>query len=322
MNAKYYDLSNFNAYQCYASCDGIADQCCNGSVFVGGEGCPASEPSGGCLCRNKPHSYAIDPMYSGSVWQLEEEYITNMMNLVNPTSTDVVYMDMETWGDRPTHLYTCYYVNLMNSTGRYTGATDTERKQQNFNARRDRAQSLTSRVKQKNPGTKVLFYNENIASESLFENWITGKSTAVPFGSGDSQSPSFYYAPDVAWVQNKLNASDYSGAYLWISFNCTYAAGLKCPAGIFWDPLISQKIGYLLRQENIKGIFVYPGIYGWTSYGVTLEYYLAHARAFTNGFLKGIDPGPLVESQAAGNCNDGWDNDGDALWDSQDPSCQ
>ena len=67
-----------------------------------------------------------------------------------------------------------------------------------------------------------------------------------------------------------------------------------------------------MHQEGAAGAIVYPGPY---EHDVPIDYYLAHADAFSKGFLNGLNPGELTEI-----CNDGLDNDGDGYWD--EDSCR
>jgi len=63
-------------------------------------------------------------------------------------------------------------------------------------------------------------------------------------------------------------------------------------------------MGYLLKQE---GVIVYPRP---DQHVVPVDYYMRHAQALVDGFVKGIDHGKLVEIPG-----DGMDNDGDGLVD-------
>lgn len=72
-----------------------------------------------------------------------------------------------------------------------------------------------------------------------------------------------------------------------------------------WDPRITQKAGFMLRQKEVYGLLDWPGP---KKFDGTYDYYLSQVESFMRGF-NGNDPGELLEV-----CNDGWDNNGDGLW--------
>lgn len=272
-------------------------------------------------CSDNSHFKTTDPSYTGPIWQLEKDRLTNYMNSANPQNNDIVYFGMEIWGDRINNSFpTCNVsTQLMNSYSRYTAPTEEERKHQWFNHWKNRALDLYQIVKNKNSQTMTFFYNEQLENQSSETAWFSKKtdgsynnySTAVPLGSGDLRSPSNYRNPAVVYYNEQFQTYNYSGSVLWISFNCSRAPGLNCDQDVFWNPRISQKIGYLGRQEGLKGIMIYPGPYAWASHGVTIEYFMAHAEALADGFVRGID---APEISATLNCT--WNG---SSW--SDPHC-
>jgi len=282
-NIKYFDSLGFDPYNCAAGCGSI------------------NNPN----CTNDPHRTAHDPAYDGLLWQQELSIVENIINKANLLNGDLMLFDTEVWGESSTVAESCYPGALNNSVLRYSGNLD-ERYQQYYNYWKARGLDLRNKVKIKDQGIFVLFFNEN----------MPGKRGWMPYGVGDARSPRFYFAPNLTKFQISLNEDDFSNTYPWISFSTTNYAWTNPPgdpggsgsvSSLKWDPKITQKIGYMLRSEGVAGIIIYPGP---GDHGLSTEYYSAHAHALVNGLVKGIDPGTLSEV-----CSDGMDNDGDGEWD-------
>lgn len=283
-NLKYFDSGDFDAFQCDSLCGD---------------------------CSKTPTRQAIDPAYNGVVWQNELNFIGSTMKRAGISSNDLVLFDTEVWGLKPDWAQYCYPQALATVSERYNGATLNDRFQQYYQYWRERGLDLKNRVKNVNSGIKTIFYGENI--DSLYKD-----GTWMPPRTGDFFAPEFYFAPNLLKVQEQLGKGDFKNAIFWVSFSTTnYAwtnpSGGHPAAGWFaarWDSKVSQKLGYYLYQEGAAGAIIYPGPY---EHDVPIDYYLAHAEAFSRGFLSGLDPGELTEI-----CNDGLDNDGDGYWDEND----
>jgi hypothetical protein len=278
-NYKYLDSTGFNASECYCQED---------------------------HCHNETNRNAYDPGYNGTVWKDELNLLDQYIATANLTSSDLAMFDMELWGARDVNLYVCFGDDiLMRSVGRYSG-NHSERWTQYVNNWRQRGIDLRDRVKNWNPDIRTFFYGDNIPE--LEYTWM-------PVGAGDVRSTSLYSMPNITHCQQLLDSYNFNGSYMWVSFSTTDLRWNHPPGnhegyfadGILWDPLLSQKIGYLLRQEGVKGIIVYPGPY---ESGVPIDYFMAHANALAKGFVNGTDPGELTEISG-----DGWDNNGDGIWD-------
>src|SRR3989344_1179249 len=331
--AKYFDTPGFDPYTCAAKFNNIPDypdvpvSCCDGKTFVGGDGCPASEPKGGCLCRLIPSSRAIDPAYTGTAWQRELTRLDNLMNIAEINATDTVSLDTELWGWKPTLTEDAYLGSLGNNTTHYSG-TLPDRFLQFYNFVGERGTDIMGVIKVHNPSTQAFFYNENperiakgIRTDqygNTTQSWYISNSS-MPTGTGDAPAPDLYHSTNLQTFQSIMNLDQtgFTGTIPWISFSTStvnwYATQL------YWDPKITQKVGFILRERGVKGAFIYPG--PW-DHEVPIDYYMLHAQALVDGLVKGIDPelsGPLVESPEAGNCSDGWDNDGDGKGDATGP---
>lgn len=280
-NLKYFNAPNFDPNLC-------SDECGFGEY--------------GPNCTLKPHRLAHDPAYSGEIWQQELRIVENKLAKTDLGAGDVFLFDTEIWGYTPQQVEFCYPGVLQSSVGRYSG-TLSERYSQYYNHWSQRAIDLLNKVKAKSSDIFTLFYNENIP-QNINQTWI-------PPGIGDAPSPRFYFAPNLPLAASSLAAGNFSGTYVWISFSTTSSTWAKAPGSensngwilAQWDPVITQKMGLMLKQANVAGIVVYPGP-GYP--GIPVEYFFRHARALVKGFINGEDPGALLEV-----CGDQWDNDGD-----------
>lgn len=289
--------------------DGGADSQSDGSKYFDSDGFDAFQCDSRCGdCSKTPTRQAIDPAYSGVVWQNELNFIDSNMRRANISSKDLVLFDTEVWGLKPDWVQYCYPQAMATASERYSGATLSNRFQQYYQYWRERGIDLKNTAKNISPEIKTIFYGENIESLHKEETWM-------PPRTGDFFAPEFYFAPNLVRAEEQLGKGNFRGAIFWISFSTTnYAwtnpSGSHSAAGWFtarWDPKVSQKLGYYLHQEGAAGAIVYPGPY---EHEVPIDYYLAHADAFSKGFLNGLDPGELIEI-----CNDELDNDGDGFWD-------
>lgn len=255
----------------------------------------------------------IDPAYTGTLWQQELNLITSNVQWANLGAQDIMVLDTELWGKWVNWIYACYPNVLANSVARYTGTVQ-EREAQYVQHWQNRGLDIKSIIKAHSPTSLVYFYGEAVAQD--YDN------TWMPVGTGDAPSPSYYFGSSIPTYQNVLSAYDHSGAYPWISFSGGYEQYMNPPISIegYWnlalrDPLVTQKMGFLLNQEGARGAIEYPGVRVRTneyrSYEETYsKYFLDHAQALVLGLRDGIDPGDLIEK-----CDDGWDNDGDGYWD-------
>lgn len=261
-NLKYYDFLNFNASECNPVC-------------------------GSC-----PSYRALDPSYNGVVWQKEISYLKNAVLQAELGPGDIVAMDNELWSVNPTKVEVCYPGAFMQDSGKYHGSTLDERYEEYYNYWLQRGIDMTNAVKEINPQIGVYHHHENTykLARGMFygnTNWYLA-STGMPYGSGDAPSPEFYRCSNLTTCRKVLDQDDFSGAVVWISFSFSYHDQQypKYP----WDPKITQKVGYWLRQEGVKGIIEYPGPYG---HNIPIEYYMAHAQALLKGFLENEDPGEI-----------------------------
>lgn len=272
-NLKYFDAPGFDPYYCdrtfkYGWCE---------------------RHNNGPHCQNKPDWTANDPAYDGLIWQKELDVTRGIVEIIHPTTEDLVLFDLEVWGTNESYFEGCYPGAVQNSVGRYSGTLQ-ERYAQYWNYWRQRGHDLKQIVKNNN-NSLALFYNENIPS--LINNY-----TSMPDGSGDAPSPHLYSLPFLNILQQKLAGGNFTGSYVWI--NLLARSGTWTDEN--WDPRITQKAGYLLREEGVAGVIVYPSPMHRGGPSV----FLPHAQALVNGFVHGIDPGVLTEA-----CGDNRDNDGD-----------
>lgn len=289
-NLKYFDTPGFNPYSCASDCGG-------------GEYGPN--------CSLKPYRLAHDPAYTGTLWQEELTILRSKLSKSTLQTGDAMLFDTELWGPTPALVDYCYPETLAHSTGRYSG-TITERQSQYFRNWWNRAMDLKTTVKNHDADVLTLFYNENIP-ENIDQTWI-------PPGVGDAPSPRFYFAPNLDMVAEALGRGNYNGTYVWISFSNTSSSWAHPPGSVgssgwittVWDPIITQKMGVMLKRAGVTGIVVYPGP---AQHGLTKDYFYQHSIALVRGFYIGIDPGTLIEK-----CADGMDNDGDGEFDENCPS--
>ncbi|MDD5147910.1 MAG: hypothetical protein PHH08_00425 [Candidatus ainarchaeum sp.] len=201
---KYFGAAGFDAYKC--------------SSYYGMDWC---EKNNGLNCSLKPNQLAIDPSYTGRVWQAELDSFQKVLDKVPLQENDIVEFDLEIWM-RPSYvdgdiINDCYRGALSNNTVNYSGTLQ-EKYVQYYNYWKARGADLAAEAKASNGNAGIIFYHENIPPFSN-PNDIQKFDTYTPAGSGDAASPSFYFLPDLARLQNKLDAGDYSGSYPWISFS-------------------------------------------------------------------------------------------------------
>lgn len=259
---------------------------------------------------------ALDPAYKGTIWQKELNAVENYLQVSTTTANDLVIFDTEIWGKNPSWVENYgYYPNVIqNSEGRYSG-TKEERYAQYMIYWQQRGLDLKNKVEENNPNTRTIFYGEDIVSKSQL--------TWMPIGTGYASSPSRYVSPNLTHFKIDLDYyAGYNNSYPWISFSTVQTdlvsgnlSNINGPTSksecenyceLNWDPRVSQKIGYMLREKNVSGIIIYPGL---NSEDYTYEYFIAHSQALVKGFLDGED----IELQEV--CADGWDNDGDGDFD-------
>jgi len=255
-----------------------------------------------CIARH--HSLALDPAYNGRVWQDELDRLDVLMDNINIQENDIVLFDSEIWRDTSLRFEQCYpgVLEAVNDE-RYFGSMD-DKRQQYSDYVRQRGNELVERVKVRNSDIKAMFYYTN----------PEGRWGYFPYGVGDAPNPSLYYLPNLNSFETVLNMADYSeGGYAWPSFS--WYTGLR--ENMKWDPLITQKAGYLLKQAGINGIIEYPGPHATANKeGFDFNYYLEQYNAFAEGFIDEINPGELIEI-----CDDEVDNDGDRYADCEDSYC-
>ncbi len=272
-NLKYFDTPGFNPYIC-------ANQ----------------------NCSAKPRNSAHDPTYAGVVWQSELSFLNNLLDKSTITSGDVALFDIEIWEspNDPWGLNYNYPNVLRNSAGIYNG-TDSEKNAQYETNWKARDTDMLNLVKNKNYNILTLFYGENPAEISG-----NGPPMWTLSGTGDSSSPEFYIISNTTKLKEFLNNGNYSNSYPWISFSFDSVAWQTKQ----WDPKITQKAGFLFKQEGVKGLIVYPGPGDHNdSLGLTKEeainYYYNHSKALMLGFVRGIDPdNPPPSCMQDFDCND------------------
>ena len=259
---------------------------------------PGFNPSVCPNCKNPPHPIAIDPGYAGELWQKELVRLQRVLNSFSLVAGDIVALNTEIWGTE--WALNWYYPSqpIQTAATRYSG-TAAERSAQFINYERQRGNDIKQIIRTIQPATGVLFYGENIPE--LHEFTLSGGSSYWPAGTGDAPSPSFYLLPNFSGLQNILALGNFSNSYVWISFSVTSRSEVWVKEK--WDPLITQKAGYLLRQKGVRGVIEYPG--PELDKQPAAEY-LVQAKAFMDGFVRGLDPGTLTEK-----CADRMDNDGD-----------
>jgi len=235
-------------------------------------------------CVTRPHVTAHDPAYAGVVWQKELDFLSASLDRVGLRAGDVVIFDTEVWA----YGVDWYYPGvILNSPGRYQGTPD-----ERYNTYRAnwlaRARDLVAVARRKSPNSPVLFFGEN---QLTYDN--PGDSWMLP-GSGDAPSPVFYWLPDLNLVKSKLAPATWSAAYPWVSFSFS-AATWKAEV---WEPLKTQKLGFLLKTAGARGAIVYPGPFDHAAeWNIPASLYVTHAKALADGFLRGLDPDvPLATS--------------------------
>ncbi len=340
MSIKFFDTPDFNAWQCTPETDNVQDWCCNpdGSYNPNGQNefgqtCPLQfTGETGCFCHLFPGLHAIDPAYTGMIWQNELQALTGFLTATQANEKDIVLFDSEVWIGGPASAEYAYPNVVRNATSaRYPGNDWQTKYQAYFNHWKARGLELKNTVKSYNPNLLASFFHEEIPifgdHPNTYDSW-NNFYTAMPSGSGDIPTPAWYWLPALTacapWhyqdpyyglagscrpLVNELNAGNYSNSWAWISFSYSQVQN----AYLNWDPKITQKAGFLMKQAGIRGVFEYPGPINPDA-PVDFNYF-AHAQALVNGFVKGIDPGTLIEI-----CGDHMDNDGDGIADETD--CQ
>jgi len=293
-NLKYFDASEaFDAFICSSGCGD---------------------------CSQVPVRHAIDPAYTGIIWQKEIEALKSQIDqaAIGASDNDLVIFDTEVWGIKPGWVTYCYPDAFISGASQFYSGDKAERYQQYLAYWKDRGVDFRNVVKNKNNKVGVIFYGANIAPfashSDVSDSW-NNFNTWMPYGVSDSPSPEFYFAPNLKKFTEELHKGNFSDTVPWISFSTTGYGWIRAfdnqPESGWvtksWDPKITQKIGYLLYQTKIKGVLVYPGP---GDHGIPFSYYLAHARALVKG-LKGND---VVLKEI---CGDDWDNDGDGVWDNE-----
>lgn len=271
-NLKYFDTVGFDPYVCVNS------------------------PNWNCTIR--PRNNAHDPAYTGVVWQTELSFLNNLLDQSTITFGDVALFDIEIWVKPSGVEY--YYPNAITNSYLIYSGNQSERFSQYESNWKARGKNIANLAKIKSSNILTLFYGENLPEIQESGN---GEMWMLP-GTGDAPSPDFYWSPNLTKVEYLLNTFDYSNSYPWISF-----AYSRYNYNI-WDPKITQKLGFLLKQEGVKGIIVYPGPGDHNdSLGLTKEeainYYYNHSKALMLGFVRGIDPdNPPPSCTQDSNCSD------------------
>jgi cysteine-rich repeat protein len=301
---------------------------------------PGFDPSncvpGICGCTGTPIFQSLDPAYSGALWQQTMSNLQNSLSLAQTQANDVLAIDAEAWRGAESVEF-CYSNQLPVTNSippRYNGSDIEERKIEYRSHQLNRASDLNTVATQIQPTIKKFYYFENIVGWT--DAW--DDYTYWPAGSGDNPSPTLYYIGALyncpincngtritcrtfsnLLTDPSFGSNAWAGSYPWISFQYSIPHIGSCtpPEDARWDPRVTQKAGYLMKQANISGAIVYPGPPPIACSGcMTREEYLNHSQAFTNGFLLGLDPGQLEEV-----CGDGLDNNGDAVVDENCTVC-
>jgi hypothetical protein len=244
------------------------------------------------LCDNWNFSHAIDPTYTGVLWQ---NTLANTLNVTSRANADVVLYDIEIWatpetlesyyryGDPGRDCY-CYVVRDGIGYEAY------------YDAWMQRGLELTDVIKQVNQSTEVFFYHEWPGGGNRCSPSYTGLCTPAPLGvilngTGDAPCPSIYTAANLEALEKSLEWSDFTNALPWVSY--TYMLGYSNFGGgpIYFDPSVSREAGRMLRKAGARGFFVYPNAYNERDKfnGAGYDYWLDHAREMIIGFKEGLD---------------------------------
>ncbi len=311
-NLKFFGAYNFNPYVCNPGCN-----------------CVTTE-------RNF-HRTAIDPGYSGTLWQEELASASGVSNLANLQQDDVMIFDTEIQGLSVGDLLKCYPTAL-DDGGRYDAFPPEERQARFMLNWRLRAEELYESAKSQSPNALILHYNEILPS--IYD--LSG--TSSPPGVGDAQDPFMYRLPNLGPFRydlgdncnnnfasfncSRVNERDFSNSYVWINFGDAKRAergGTGQPnvyAREHLDPKLAQKFGYYLFKEQVKGVFFYPQTFTYQGMDGDREFYyidrpyLRSMKGFMKGF-NGEDPGDIRNSGEI--CGDDVDNNGDYFCDENCP---
>ena len=224
------------------------------------------------------------------------------MRHANIKSNDLVILNQEVWGGNLGWGKWGYfyqnnpaggaYPNLLNnSVARYRG-DQSERDTQFIEYWQARGRDLKNVVKQYSPNSLVLFFGENVPDPNGLCPTVSDRVicpldqiTYMPIGTGDARSPVMYYLPNLQKFEADFARGNFNGTYPWVSFSTSEDNGFSTP--LTWDSKITQKLGWRLKTQDASGVIVYPGPY---EHNVSVDYYLLHAKALADGFLRGLDP--------------------------------
>ncbi len=258
--------------------------------------------SSSCSCSSRPHRTALDPGYSGTIWQNELTLLKNILSHTILNQNDFILLETEIWGPSVSDTLSCYPESL-NDGGRYSGETSNRKAQFYLNWRK-RGEELKAEVEKVYPNIPLVFYNDQEPK------LLKSEGTSMPQGIGDIHNSPFYHLPLLSTLANELNEADYSNSYAWISITQIKREGkyLREPL----DPKVVQKAGKMLKDEGLKGVILWPGPETLKINNQFFEdsQYISLSEHFANGYIKGIDPGSLAEI-----CGDDIDNDGDFICD-------
>jgi len=292
---------------------------------------PGLRIDGSCTSQYSPN--VIDPSYKGALWNHTLENLNNISKAVGLTNNDIFYIDLELWNHPEDiengYCYPDWKYAVRNSTRCGDNPTPNPNNistiaYQNYIYHwKNKGLEMKQAIKDVAPNARVIFHAEY--PESKFNL----KYGYVPPNTGDLIDPTFYYLPNLTHTSRQINEMNLTGSAATITFSYSYwiQSGKKYESYNTFDPVISQKLGYMLREAGVIGIYEWPGPDTYTynqlkalgkfnTYDEFLNYYNKHAQALVKGFRDGIDPGVLTEI-----CSDGMDNDGDAIVDNNDSDC-
>ena len=256
-------------------------------------------------CENWNTTKAIDPTYTGTLWQ---NTVTNTIDVVSRANPEHVFYDVEIWYD-PTVLE--YYFNN-GDPGRDCNCNVVD-EGIGYDAFKQgwlqKGQDLTDIVKNVNPDATVYFYQElpedGIEYYPNYQGVLTSRTLGyMQDGSGDNANPSLYILPNLEAFAENMTSMDLTDAVIWVSFNYVYGYSNYGMGDFFFAPSLSYDAGVMMRQAGARGFIVYPnadnlkdnfpmsefgdynGYVDLNGYG-GYQYWLEHATAMAQGFRDG-----------------------------------
>jgi len=255
-------------------------------------------------CENWNSSHALNPQYTGILWQ---NTLENLRNVVVRAQPELVLIDTELWQYPKSIDYLFTDISDPGDDCDCSIVKDGIGYDAYNSAWFERGLEVKETIEDSWPTSEAYFYHE-LAQDSgkcwpNLYGYCASSSVSLTYlpGTGDSASPSMYFAANLEMLENYISWSNMTNSLPWVSFSYVMGYSNICSFKNYknqikscikmYDIGVSREAGRMLAQSGARGFVVYPNAFNEKeSYGNEwYEHWLEHAEAMIQGFNEAKD---------------------------------